>query len=130
MMQSTFFRKEAYEAVGGLDRTLTFIMDLDLYTRLAKRQPFARIPQLLAGFRIHDACKSVNIQHIRKMEQEAFLERHGVKELSRFLRDLFYWRFRVPSLIRKSGLRLQQVIGRVKKPGQFDARIWADRHRK
>ena len=34
---STFWRSRDYHAVGGIDRKLEFIMDLDLFTRLAKR---------------------------------------------------------------------------------------------
>ena len=101
---ATFWRRSAYDAVGGLDRSLKFIMDRDLFLRLAKRRPFARLPQMLACFRIHDDCKSVCIQNVREEESEAFRERYGANRYGRVVRNLMYYRYRLPSLMRKAWL--------------------------
>lgn len=73
---ATFWRRSAYEAVGGLNRDLQFIMDLELFTRLSRRRPFHRLPKLLACFRLHEACKSARMQDVRTRELEAFQREH------------------------------------------------------
>jgi glycosyltransferase involved in cell wall biosynthesis len=47
-----FFRKSAFEAVGGLDVNIHYPMDYDLWLRMANAgQTFAYLPQKLAHFR-------------------------------------------------------------------------------
>lgn len=98
---ATFWRRSAYDAVGGLDRSLKFILDRDLFLRLAKRQPFARLPQMLACFRIHENCKSICIQHVREEESKAFRQRYGVNCYGSLVSSLLFYRYRLPSLMRK-----------------------------
>ena len=66
--QGTFWRKSAYDAVGGLDTRLQFIMDLDLFARLAKRRPFCRLPDLLACFRLHRNSKTSTMLAVHERE--------------------------------------------------------------
>ena len=103
---ATFWRRSAYDAVGGLDRSLKFILDRDLFVRLAERKRFARLSKMLACFRIHDDSKSVNIQHVREIESEAFRERYGANRYGSLARRLLFYRYRVPSLMRKLWLRI------------------------
>ncbi len=99
--QATFWRRSAYDAVGGLDRSLQFIMDRDLFLRLAKRRVFGRLPQMLACFRIHEDCKSSCIQHVREQESQAFRKRYGANRHGALVRNLLFYRYRLPSLVRK-----------------------------
>ncbi len=48
---AAFFRRSAYEAVGGIDPTLHFAMDYDLWIRIAMRFKVAYLPRRLADFR-------------------------------------------------------------------------------
>jgi glycosyltransferase involved in cell wall biosynthesis len=57
---STFFRKEVLEAVGGLDETLHFAMDYDLWVRIGKRFVCRRLPQFLSVYRLHEASKTIS----------------------------------------------------------------------
>ena len=53
-----FFRRELYEAVGGLDVDLHCSMDRDLWCRMfAYGANWGHIPEVLAGFREHDQTK-------------------------------------------------------------------------
>src|SRR6185312_8842170 len=45
---ATFWRREVYFAVGGVRKDFRFSMDLDLFCRMAARQPFHAIPEYLA----------------------------------------------------------------------------------
>jgi glycosyltransferase involved in cell wall biosynthesis len=114
--QATFWRKTAYEAVGGIDRSLQFIMDRDLFTRLARRRRFGQLSKFLACFRLHEECKSMRLQEIRHQEGRLYAERYGLTQYSRFTRSLMRWRYRVPSCARKCGLRLSRALGLVHLP--------------
>ncbi len=50
---AAFIRRSAYEDVGGLDPSLRFNFDYDLWLRLARRHRFLRIGSVLAQSRMH-----------------------------------------------------------------------------
>jgi glycosyltransferase involved in cell wall biosynthesis len=56
---STFFTREAFEAVGGLDEKLHFAMDYDLWIRIGKRFPCQYLPRFLSMYRLHEASKTI-----------------------------------------------------------------------
>jgi glycosyltransferase involved in cell wall biosynthesis len=56
---STFFTREAFEAVGGLDESLHFAMDFDLWIRIGKRFPCRYLPRFLSTYRLHEASKTI-----------------------------------------------------------------------
>lgn len=56
---SAFFRRNAFEAVGGLDETLQYAMDFDLWIRIGKRFPCRYLPVYLSSYRLHDASKTI-----------------------------------------------------------------------
>lgn len=57
---AAFFRRAVFEAVGGLDETLHFAMDYDLWIRIGRRFSCQYIPRLLATYRLHESSKTVN----------------------------------------------------------------------
>lgn len=57
---SCFFRREAFEAVGGLDETFNYCLDYDLFLRMAKNRKVKHIQIPLSYFRLHDESKSVS----------------------------------------------------------------------
>lgn len=48
---ATFFRRSAYEAVGGVDPNIHWAMDYDLWLKMAGQFSFAYLPRRLADFR-------------------------------------------------------------------------------
>jgi glycosyltransferase involved in cell wall biosynthesis len=56
---STFFTREAFETVGGLDETLHFAMDYDLWIRIRKNFHCRYLPRLLSKYRLHEASKTI-----------------------------------------------------------------------
>lgn len=61
---SAFWKKAAYEEVGGLDVDLHYTMDYDLFLKLAQRYTAKRFVHLqtpLSLFRLHDESKSVKL---------------------------------------------------------------------
>jgi len=55
---TAFLRKNVFQQHGGVDESLRFCMDYDLWIRLSKNHAFGFIRDYLANARIHAACKS------------------------------------------------------------------------
>jgi glycosyltransferase involved in cell wall biosynthesis len=108
---STFFRRSAYEAVGGLDSSLRFGMDRDLFIRLAERRPIARIGGMLSAARIHEGAKTMTIQDVCAAENLKIDARHGVAQASAFKRAVLRGAHRLADLALKSGWLLQFLLG-------------------
>jgi glycosyltransferase involved in cell wall biosynthesis len=68
---AAFFRSTAFEAVGGLDETLDFVMDYDLWIRLGKRFPCRYIPKLLATYRLHETSKTISSTTLLRNSEES-----------------------------------------------------------
>lgn len=56
---SAFFRRSAYEAVGGISLELKQASDYDLWIRMTKNRKTAYIPELLSSYRLHYAGKTL-----------------------------------------------------------------------
>jgi glycosyltransferase involved in cell wall biosynthesis len=68
---STFFTRKAFDAVGGLDRSLRFAMDYDLWIKLALRFPCHYLPQVLSVYRLHDSSKTMLDETLYENSEEA-----------------------------------------------------------
>jgi len=68
---STFFRKEVYVAVGGLDMDLHYAMDLDLWIRIGKRFPCQYLPEYLSRYRLHETSKTIRVETLYESSEEA-----------------------------------------------------------
>ena len=64
-----FMRRSAVERVGGRDGRYRYVADFDFWLRLGLLGPFARIPRVLATFRVHADSTSV-AQQGRAMAEE------------------------------------------------------------
>ena len=56
---AAFFRKKAYDEVGGLDRGLRYTMDYELWIRLAATCRVGYLPEFLATYRLHEESKTM-----------------------------------------------------------------------
>ena len=57
---STFFRRSALDAVSGLDSDLHYVMDYDLWIRLAGNYQFTYLPEFLSTYRLHEESKTLS----------------------------------------------------------------------
>lgn len=55
---AVFFRREAYEAVGGLDTTFHFLLDHHFWIRIAQQGKILHVPQVWAAARYHPQAKN------------------------------------------------------------------------
>jgi glycosyltransferase involved in cell wall biosynthesis len=67
---STFFRKNSYEAVGGLDDSLRFTMDYDLFIRMGKQLDCRYLPQFLSQYRLHETSKTMHSDELFEYHEE------------------------------------------------------------
>lgn len=81
----TFFTSKAYHAVGGLDSTLEYSMDYDLFIKLALRNSrFFFTDQILASFRLHDTSKTVALPWKQLKESTRVFRRYNRNPLAPF----------------------------------------------
>jgi glycosyltransferase involved in cell wall biosynthesis len=68
---STFFRRDVFETVGGLDESLHFVMDFDLWIRIGKRFPCRYVPGFLSIYRLHESSKTILDTSLIENSEEA-----------------------------------------------------------
>jgi glycosyltransferase involved in cell wall biosynthesis len=79
---AAFFRRAAFEAVGGVDESLSWAMDYDLWLKLAARYPVAYLPRRLARYRWTGDNKTARGGFPRLAELEDVGRRHGAGGLA------------------------------------------------
>lgn len=75
---ATFFRRRAFEAVGGVDVSIHWAMDYDLWLKMAGKFKIAYLPRVLANFRWLADNKTATGSFGRLDEIERITARYGV----------------------------------------------------
>ena len=57
---SAFFRRQIFNDVGGLNTSLQYTMDYDLWIRIVHKSPVKYLPEFLSGYRLHPSSKTVD----------------------------------------------------------------------
>lgn len=77
---SVFFRKSLYEAVGGLNTSLHFSLDIDLFLRMAKVSQLQIVDQILSQLRLQPSSKTVSANRILIAEVCSTVMRHARRQ--------------------------------------------------
>ena len=79
MQPACFFSREAWEDAEGLDETLEYGMDVDLWLKMAERGPFRSLDRLLAEAKAHDAAKTTGARTraLWFVQVAQVLQKHG-----------------------------------------------------
>ena len=101
--QSTFFRRSAYLAAGGMDTAFSYCMDLDLFERISRQGRIVRIPRVLAAFRLHEAAKTSTWQAVFRREIAICLHRHRQGVLQEIAIKLVNLEVRLGSVLAQLG---------------------------
>jgi glycosyltransferase involved in cell wall biosynthesis len=88
---AAFFRRSAFEAVGGLDESLNWGMDYDLWLKIARRFPICYIPRKLARYRQTGLNKTTLGRFDRFEEIERIGRRHGAGGLPAAFSVDYFW---------------------------------------
>ena len=73
---ASFFRREAFEAIGGMDPKLHYTFDYDLWIRMARQFEIRKIDALLATSRMHAANKTLGHPQANVGETIGLLRHH------------------------------------------------------
>jgi glycosyltransferase involved in cell wall biosynthesis len=107
---STFFRKSGLHAAGGLDSGLHYVMDYDLWIRLARRFEFTYLPEYLSNYRLHEESKTISPKAAlanHKEALEAVRKYYGWSPLNRvYLYCYHVLRSKMPAALTKFKLPL------------------------
>lgn len=90
---SVFFKKMAVETVGGLDKSLNFVMDYDFWIRLSQKYEFFYIDQFLSTYRLHENSKTISVHSALENHSEALyvvLKHYGMAPLNRVYSFCFH----------------------------------------
>jgi len=66
--EACFWRRDLYEAAGGVDPHKTYIMDYDLFFRMWRQGRFRKTSRFLGAARVHDATKTATLEHVWRQE--------------------------------------------------------------
>lgn len=117
---TAFFTRAAFDAAGGIDATLRYAMDYELWLRLTKAGRVATVDRPLAAFRFHAASKTVSAYDAFWPETHRASRRHGGRYFSPMWRRRFGERPAVLRLV---------VAGRLLRRGDLSALVAAARRR-
>jgi glycosyltransferase involved in cell wall biosynthesis len=91
---TAFFRLTAFKSLGGLDSSLRFAMDYDLWIRLGTKGSGLYLPLPIARFRVHHDSKTNRGPSAYWAEMRRVSRRHGGNFFSpmflKYMRDRFY----------------------------------------
>jgi glycosyltransferase involved in cell wall biosynthesis len=73
---SAFWQRSLYQESGGVDASLRFCMDFDLFVKMALIAPPAHLPLVLGNFRIHSDSKTSNLEDVRLAEDRIVHQRY------------------------------------------------------
>lgn len=77
--ETVLFRRRDFDAVGGIDPSLAFAVDYDLFVRLLARGPAVWVDRPIGAFRLHSGSKTVReFQSVGRPERDRIARRHGV----------------------------------------------------
>jgi hypothetical protein len=95
LQEACFWRRELYQRVGGIDRSLKFAADFDLFLRMSTQGTATYVPVAFSAFRKHQGQKSVAGADAYRVEREACRRRERIRYRSSGLRNLpvrIWWR--------------------------------------
>jgi hypothetical protein len=61
---STFFEKKLWDSIEGLDITLRYTMDYDLWIRMSQQCKFLYLPEFLSTYRLHERSKTMSVPDV------------------------------------------------------------------
>ena len=68
---AAFFRREAYFSVGGVDRSLHYTMDYDLWMSIGRDFKVMHLPEFFSATRLHPGAKTIGEEHALNQQEES-----------------------------------------------------------
>lgn len=86
---SSFFTADIYRSVGGLDPSLNYAMDYDLFLRFGREVRWKQVRRPLSLYRIHPSSKTVS--QAERFEEEWWRCREKITGEAKTLRAMAMW---------------------------------------
>ena len=77
MQPSCFFTRTAWERAGGLDESINYAMDLDLWFKIAQNFSFELTDTLLSKSLVHAGAKTKRDKYLSEVDAAFVIMRHG-----------------------------------------------------
>jgi len=91
LQASSFWTKKVFRTIGGLDTSLKFCFDYDLFLKLALRRNPGKVDAFLSEFRLHDKTKTSTIwKTVAIPELEKIRDVNGYGSYSEIERNKMY----------------------------------------
>lgn len=84
---SVVVRKSTYEKVGGFDEKLRYVVDWEMWVRIAAHFPVAYTPKLLASYRVHEGSETARLRRCGLISMDA---KQAYKNMTYRLRGATY----------------------------------------
>ena len=95
LQDACFWRKVLYQSIGGIDPSLKYAADYDLFLRGSIYGKCVYVPIIFSAFRRHDNQKSVSKSKYYEMERQLcrqkMLEKMNVGRLMKFVAGTYFW---------------------------------------
>lgn len=79
LQETTYWRREVWEAVGPLDISFNYALDFEYWNRMLDAgYHFTLLPHYLGGFRTHPDSKGVTLEHVRGQELARLYQQRGI----------------------------------------------------
>lgn len=114
---SAYWSRELYHSVGGVDRSLRFCMDYDLFVRMAMKSAPKRIKGDIGNFRLHGESKTSTMETVRLAEDKLVHDRYCSIKPSRplaFRLARHFWTGTLVLLLLENGSLFTRLRGRVR----------------
>ena len=85
---STFWSKKAFDNAGGVDKSLHYAFDYDLFIKLRRMGEFKIVNNYFAGFRRHPTQKGKTMRGFAISEAQLIRERYGQPEFVSLARNV------------------------------------------
>lgn len=109
MQPTVFWRKEVHDAIGTLDTSLKYTMDVDFFAKaLNKGFVYRKVPKTLGQFRVHQESKTQNDSNwseIKKELLEVMQRNFDYTALDQIIFNWYFYRSRIAGRIKK-GLKI------------------------
>lgn len=97
LQDACFWRKELYNRVGGIDISLKYAADYDLFLKLSMSGKTQYAPYIMSAFRRHTNQKSISGASEYKAEKAKCMLRAGAKTKSPLIKKtvlkIYYWTY-------------------------------------
>jgi hypothetical protein len=95
LQDACFWRMGLYQRIGGIDPSLKYAADYDLFLRGSIYGKCVYVPKIFSAFRRHDNQKSVSEAKYYEMERQLcrknMLEKMSVGRVMKFVAETYFW---------------------------------------